>query len=76
MCLEIPQAIVYFITYKNQDGYVCFEFSERESRVVYMVSYCLDYRGMFYFVAAIGKGGFGHVWKVKTKKTMEVFALK
>ena len=31
---------------------------------------------MYSFLAAVGKGGFGRVWKVQLKKTRETFALK
>jgi hypothetical protein len=31
---------------------------------------------MFNVFNAIGKGGFGKVWKVETKKTRQIFAMK
>lgn len=31
---------------------------------------------MFNVIQAIGKGGFGKVWKVEAKKTRQVFAMK
>ena len=33
-------------------------------------------RNNFDFLYVIGKGGFGKVWKVKLKRTKEIFALK
>ena len=33
-------------------------------------------RNMFEFIFVIGKGGFGKVWRVKQKKTKELYALK
>ena len=33
-------------------------------------------RNMFKFNYIIGKGGFGKVWRVRYKKTNEIFALK
>ena len=33
-------------------------------------------RNMFEFIFVIGKGGFGKVWRVKEKKTKELYALK
>ena len=33
-------------------------------------------RNMFEFIFIIGKGGFGKVWRVKEKKTKELYALK
>ena len=33
-------------------------------------------RNMFDFIFIIGKGGFGKVWRVKEKKTKELYALK
>ena len=33
-------------------------------------------RKMFNVLHAIGKGGFGKVWKVEVKKTRQVFAMK
>lgn len=30
----------------------------------------------FYFHFVIGRGGFGKVWKVESKKTKQVYALK
>ena len=33
-------------------------------------------RNMFKFIFIIGKGGFGKVWRVKEKKTKELYALK
>ena len=34
------------------------------------------YRNLFDFLFVIGKGGFGKVWRVRYKKTQEIFALK
>ena len=34
------------------------------------------YRNLFDFIFVIGKGGFGKVWRVRYKKTQEIFALK
>ena len=34
------------------------------------------YRNLFEFLFVIGKGGFGKVWRVRYKKTKEIFALK
>ena len=34
------------------------------------------YRNLFDFLFVIGKGGFGKVWRVRYKKTKEIFALK
>ena len=34
------------------------------------------YRNLFDFLFIIGKGGFGKVWRVRYKKTQEIFALK
>ena len=34
------------------------------------------YRNLFEFLFVIGKGGFGKVWRVRYKKTQEIFALK
>ena len=33
-------------------------------------------RNNFKFLCVIGKGGFGRVWKIQSKKTKQVFALK
>jgi serum/glucocorticoid-regulated kinase 1/serum/glucocorticoid-regulated kinase 2 len=33
-------------------------------------------KNSFDIICPIGKGGFGKVWKVKYKKTMEIFAMK
>ena len=35
-----------------------------------------DHKSMYNFIATVGKGGFGRVWKVQLKKNKEVFALK
>ena len=34
------------------------------------------YRNLFEFLFIIGKGGFGKVWRVRYKRTKEIFALK
>jgi len=34
------------------------------------------YRNLFEFLFIIGKGGFGKVWRVRYRKTQEIFALK
>ena len=34
------------------------------------------YRNLFDFLFVIGKGGFGKVWRVRYKKTQEIFAIK
>ena len=33
-------------------------------------------RGYFHFSYAIGRGGFGKVWKVEYKKTKKIYAMK
>ena len=33
-------------------------------------------RNNFKFLCVIGKGGFGRVWKIQSKKSKQVFALK
>ena len=33
-------------------------------------------RNLFDFLYVIGKGGFGKVWRVRYKRTQEIFALK
>ena len=33
-------------------------------------------RNLFEFLFIIGKGGFGKVWRVRYKRTKEIFALK
>ena len=34
------------------------------------------YRNLFEFLFVIGKGGFGKVWRVRYKKTKEIFTIK
>lgn len=36
----------------------------------------LNYKNMFTYHYVIGKGGFGKVWKVESKKNKKLFALK